>query len=67
MANPSSVNEIFNLTPIGRAIRGKDSRPFTVKLGVPWYFDTGLSKGFLIFLLIMTIYAIIRIIFKGFW
>ena len=67
MVNPDSVNEIFNLTPIGRVIRGKDERRFGEKFRVPWYFDTYISKGFLLFLLVMTFYAIIRIIFTGFW
>jgi len=59
-----TTNKLFNLTPLGK---NKDNRPFTTKLKVTWYFDTPFSKFFLLFLLLMTVYAIIRIIFRGFW
>lgn len=58
----SSTNKIFGLKPVT-----KDRRPFSKKMSVPWYFDTFFSKAFLLFLLFMTIYAIARIIVKGWW
>lgn len=57
-----STNKIFGLSPLT-----KDKRPFLTKLRVTWYFDTWISKGFLLFLLLGTIYAIIRIILQGWW
>jgi hypothetical protein len=54
----------YDIEPINSR---RDTRPFKEKFMVPWYFTTALDKGFLLFLLLMTIYAIIRILFTGFW
>ena len=58
-----STNKIFGLSKISN----KDTRPFTTKLQVPWFFNNWLSKGFLLFLTVMTFYAVVRIILRGWW
>ena len=63
--NNQSSNEVFKMRPINTS--EKDVRPFFTKMRVPWYFDSFLSKGFLLLLAIATCYAIVRVMLKGWW
>ncbi len=52
---------------IRRINERKDDRAFTEKLKVPWYFTTLKDKLFLFVLLLLSMYAVFRILFTGFW
>lgn len=62
-AQDKVFNKMFKVKPIKRS----EEVSLVEVFGMPWYFDSVLSKLVLAFSIISLVYSIIRIVSQGFW